>query len=75
MVPRKAGPGSAGQGSLCARLLAAFDRLTPQELAAKGFDAAKVARIRAALRAGEFEVDPEAVADGMVRDALRKLQD
>ncbi|MDB5817670.1 MAG: Anti-sigma-28 factor, FlgM [Rhizobacter sp.] len=33
------------------------------------FDAAKVDRIRTAIEAGTYQVDPEAIADGMISDA------
>ena len=35
------------------------------------FDAAKVERIRTAIEAGTYEVNPEAIADGMIADARR----
>lgn len=48
------------------RLLDALERLSPEDLQARGFDAAKVERIRAQIRAGTFSVDPEAVAAALL---------
>jgi flagellar biosynthesis anti-sigma factor FlgM len=53
------------------RLLAALDQLTPHDLEARGFDLARVQRIRAQIEAGTFAVDPDAVAEAM----LGKLKD
>ena len=54
------------EGSALERLLEALDRLSPGDLEARGFDAERVERIRAAIRAGTFEVDPDAVAEGIL---------
>lgn len=59
--------GGASDKCLPQRVLEALDRLSAAQLEAGGFDAAKVARIRAALRAGTLEVDPEAVANALAR--------
>lgn len=62
---------AAPESDLRERLLEALGRLSPGDLEARGFDAAKIERIRAAIRAGTFAVDPDAVAEAM----LGKLQD
>ena len=48
------------------RLLEALERLSPADLEARGFDSAKVERIRAQIRAGTFAVDPDVVAEAML---------
>jgi len=53
------------------RLLEVLDQLSPDDLEARGFDLARVQRIRAQIRAGTFAVDPDAVAEAL----LGKLKD
>ena len=48
------------------RLLDALERLSPDDLDARGFDRARVERIRAQIRAGTFAVDPDAVAEALL---------
>jgi flagellar biosynthesis anti-sigma factor FlgM len=47
-------------------IVESLGELDSGELAAKGFDAEKVARIRKAMREGTFKVDAKAVADALL---------
>ena len=64
------GPGHAPRGAATAQAGVALSTTAATATFGDGdFDAAKVERINAALSAGTFKIDAEAIVDGLIADA------
>jgi len=71
-VPQTAPPTREEEVSLsfAAKKMAALDK---EEMGALSFDSAKVSAIEAAIREGNYRINPEKIADGLISSAREFL--